>query len=159
MIKLKLSSLSSPLGIFFLYVLAAGFAIMGFRFIFPGEAVPLACFSASWRLIQGFLDFIDFFPAIVLSSLVIPFGFVIITNDKSSIFSLQYIQTLKKLIITAIVASALYSLLFSLTLPFAKNHETNLLAQGQLYKLSLERAQENAGEGNWDDTSGAEPFP
>ena len=152
MIKLKVSNLLSPLGIFFIYVLAAGLAIMGFRFIFPGEAVPLACFSVSWRLVKGFLEFLEFFPAIALSSLVVPFGFILLVNDKSSSFSPQNIQSLKRLIITAIAASALYGLLFSLALPTAQKYETNLLSQSQLYKLALGRAHENASEDEWDDT-------
>ena len=151
MIKIKTSAFLSPMGIFFIYILASGLVIMAFRFIFPGEEVPLAYFSGSWRLIKGLLDYLNLFPALALSSLVIPFGFIISPQDRNVPFSLKFFQTLKMPIITAIVASAVYGLIFSLVLPLAQDFETNLLSQGNLYNLALERAKENAEEGEWEE--------
>ena len=151
MIKIKLSSLASPIGIFFIYILASGLAIMGFRFIFPGQAVPLAYFSTSWRLIRGLLDYLNLFPALTLSALVIPFGFILQSSEKNAPFSVKFFQSVKMSIITAIIASALYGIIFSLILPLAKNYEANLLSQSQLYKHAREKAVENAAEGDWNE--------
>ena len=152
MIKIKFSAILSPLGIFFIYILASGLAIMGFRFIFPGQAVPLKCFSISWRLIRGLLEFLYLFPALALSALVIPFGFLIRFNDKNNSPSPKFLDSIKMSIITAIVASAVYGFLFSLILPLAQNYETNLLSKGRLYQYAMEKAQENAAENEWDET-------
>jgi len=152
MIKIKFSAILSPLGIFFIYILASGLAIMGFRFILPGQAVPLKCFSISWRLTEGLLEYLNLFPALALSALVIPFGFFIRANDKNSSLTPKFLDSIKMSIITAIVASVLYGFLFSLILPLAQNYEANLISKGKLYHYALEKAQENAAEHEWDET-------
>ena len=149
MVKIGKETFSSPLGIFIIYILGAALVIMGFRFIFPGEAAPLACFSSSWRLIRGFLDYLGLFPALVLSALVIPFGFRIYAQEKIKPFSPQFLQSLRMSIITVIVAGTLYGLLFSLALPLAQDFEENLRFQGRLYQLARERAQEHAANEEW----------
>ena len=152
-IKIQKESLFSPLGIYIFYILASGLVIMGFRFIFPGEAVPLAFFSVPWRLIKGFLEFISLFPALTLTALVIPFGFKIQAQEKNNPYSPQFLQSLKMSIVTAITAAMIYGLLFSLALPIARNYEANLLFQSRLYLLAKERAQENAASGDWVDAA------
>ena len=146
---IKKESLSSPLGIFFIYILASALVVIGFRFIFPGEAAPLDRFSVSWRLIRGLLEYLGLFPALVLSALVIPFGFNIQAQDKINPFSPQFLQFLKLPIFTAIVAAGLYSLLFFLALPLARDYETNLRFQGRLYRLAIKEATEDAARGEW----------
>jgi len=150
--KFDFSILISPLGIFFIYILLSGVVIIGFRFFFPSEAVPLACFSSSWRLNNGLLEYFSLFPALALSALVIPFGFIIRPNDRNSPFSPKFFQSLTSSIITAITASAIYGLLFFLVIPIVQNSRTNLLSESRLYTLAKERAQENAARGEWDDT-------
>jgi len=151
MIKIKIpkTNLSSPLVICLLYILATGILIMGFRLFFPGEPIPLAHFSLSWRLIQGFLEFINLFPALVLTSLVIPFSFVIHEDGKNKAFSPQFFLSFKMPIVTAIVAASLYGILFTLALPIARNYEANLLYQSRLYLLASEKAQASAARGEW----------
>ena len=148
MIKITRELFTSPLAIFIMYIIASGLAIMGFRLLFPGD-IPLAYFSLSWRLIRGFLEYINLFPALVLTSLVIPFGFVIHTHEKNKAFSPQFFMSFKMSIITAIVASTLYGILFTLALPMAKNYEANLLYQSRLFHLAKERAQRSAADGDW----------
>ena len=141
------------MGIFFLYILASALVITAFRFVFPGEAAVIAHFSFSWRLIQGVLEFLRLFPALVLSALVIPYGFKIWTIEKSKPFSPQFLQHLKLPIITAITASAIYGLLALLALPIAQNHEANLIYQSRLYRLAREKAQEYAIIDEWDEAA------
>ncbi|MCL2374652.1 MAG: hypothetical protein FWC65_05355, partial [Treponema sp.] len=145
----KKSALSSPVGILFIYTLACGAAIMAFRFIVPGEAAPLPHFAFSWRLVRGFLDFMQVFPALALSALVIPFGFNIRPKETISPFSPKFLQSLKMSIIAAIAASALYALLFSLAMPLARDFETSLRVQGRIFQLAREQAQEHALRGEW----------
>ena len=148
-IKFKKEQVFSPLGIYFIYMITSGLAIMAFRFFFPGEAAPLAYFSTRWRLIQGFLNYLDLFPALTLSALVIPFGFKIEDQETIYTHSTQYVQTLKQAMIAAIAASTIYGLLFSLALPVARNFEANLIFEGRLYQQARERAQESAVRGDW----------
>ena len=153
MIKLKKESFLSPQGIFLIYILASAILIMAFRLVFPGQEVPLEKFSLSWRLIRGFLNFLRLFPALALSSIVIPYGFKITYYEKSKSFSPQFLESVKAPIITAIIAAGMYGLLFFLALPLAQNYEANLVFQSRLYKLAKERAQENALLGEWSDTA------
>ena len=151
--KINKETFSTPLAICIMYILASGLAIMVFRFIFPGESVPLAVFSRSWRLTQGFLEYLNLFPALILTSLVIPFAFKTYSNEKNQPFSLHLFEYFKASIVAAIFTSTLYGLLFTLALPLAKNHEVNLLHLGRLYHLAWENAQEFAAEGDWEEAA------
>jgi len=151
--KFDFSVFISPLGIFFIYILLSGVVIIAFRFFFPSEAVPLACFSTKWRFTVGLLEYFSLFPALTLSALVIPFGFIIRpTTDRSPPFSPKFFQSLTSSIITAITASAIYGLLFFLIIPLVQTQRTNLLSEARLYTLAKERAQESAARGEWDET-------
>lgn len=151
--KISRETFASPFAIFFMYIIASGLVIMGFRFIFPAEPVPLAYFSFSWRLVRGFLDFLELFPALTLSALVIPFGFKIQAAEKNRRFSPQFFLSLKMSIITAITGAAIYGILFSLALPLARNYEANIRSQSRLYLLAEERARESASRGDWNEAS------
>ena len=153
MSKLNKDSVFSPFSIFVVYIIASAIAILGFRIIFPGEAAPLDCFSVSWRFIRFLLDFLNLFPALALSALVIPFGFIIRAREKFSPFSLKFINSLKASVITVIVSAALYGLLLFLVFPLAQNYEANLRFQGRLYRLAGERAQYHADKGDWDEAA------
>lgn len=149
MIKFSRNSLLSPLAVFFIYILGAALVIMAFRFIYPGEAVPLACFTRSWRLIRFLLNYFSLFPALALSSLVIPFAITIHSERGINPFSARFLQLIKMSIITAIVAAAFYGLLLSLVLPLARDYEADLRFRGGLYRLAKEKAQEHAAAKDW----------
>ena len=151
--KLEKESLLSHQSVFFLYILISALAIIGFRLIYPGGEIPLEPFSFSWRLTRGFLNFMDLFPALALSSLVIPYGFKIWDREKIVPFSPQFMQHLKSPIITTITASAIYAFLSFLVLPLVQNSEANILFQSRLYKLAREKAHEYAEIGEWDETA------
>ena len=153
MIKIKPGIFSSQLGIFAIYMIASCLAIIGFRLIFPGEAAPLAHFSFSWRLTRGLLDFMSLFPALTLSSQIIPFGFKIQPKEKINRFSPQFLQSLRIPIITAIVSAALYGLIFFLFLPITQNHEANLRFQSRLYLLAKDMAEHHAEAEEWDEAA------
>jgi hypothetical protein len=146
--KISKETFRSPHVIFILYMAAAGLLIMGFRFIFPGEAAPLPIYSESWRLIRGALDILTIFPALVMSALVAPFalaGF----EDQHSSFSPRFFQRLFTPIITAICAAAVYGGIFFLVLPLAREAEGNMRYGGELFTLARERAQIHGRAGEW----------
>ena len=141
--------LLSPLALFFIFTVLSMAAIMGFRFLFPGVAVPLPPFAVQWRLIRGVLTFLHLFPALALTSLVIPFALTIRPREIINPFSPKYFEALKMPIVTAIVAALCYSILFLLVLPLAQNHEANLRYKGRLYVSSVGQAREHAVHGEW----------
>ena len=153
MIKISKDAFSSPLGFFIIYMLASALAIMGFRFIYPGEAAPLAHFAMSWRITRFLLDYLGLFPALIMSALVIPFGFKVWNQEKLNPFSSQFLQSLKMSIISAIAGAALYGLLFFLAQPLTQDREARLRYQGQLYRFAKERAMEHAAREEWSEAA------
>ena len=149
MARINNEAVTSALGIFFIYTLVSFLVIMIFRFILPGEAVPLGFFSVSWRFVRGFLDCIALFPALFLSALVIPFGFKVRDQEIRSPFTPQFLQSLKMSIITAIAGAVVYGLLFFLVLPLVQDYEANLRSKARLYTLAEERVEEHAAKKEW----------
>jgi hypothetical protein len=122
---------------------------MGFRFIFPGETAPIPYFSRSWRIIRGLVDFINLFPALAMSALVIPFGRAAFAEEEYTSFSPRFFQSIKGPVITAICAAMVYGLLFFLALPLLRDQELNKRSEGNLYRLARERAHVHGQEGEW----------
>ena len=150
----KLSKLLlSPLALFLIFIVLSMAAIMGFRFLFPGAAVPLPPFAVQWRLIRGVITFLHLFPALALTSLVIPFALTIRPREVINPFSSKYFEALKMPIVTAIVAALCYSVLFLLVLPLAQSHEANLGYKGRLYASSMNQAKEYAVRSQWAEAS------
>ena len=145
----KKEALFSPFGICVMYVFAAALAIIGFRFVFPYDLPPLQLFSFSWRLNGGIYTFIALFPALALSALVIPFGFSMHLKKPAIPFSQKFLQTLKPSIITAILSSVIYGLLFFVALPIVRNNEADMRFQGQLFFLAREQAEMHIAQGEW----------
>ncbi|MDR2185803.1 MAG: hypothetical protein LBO80_09100 [Treponema sp.] len=146
---LKKEQIFSSLGIFIIYSAASFLAILGFRFIFPGQAAPLRNFSGSWRIVQGILNYISLFPALALSALVIPFGFQYSDRENYPRFSPRFLDRVKGPLAAAITAAVVYGLLFFLVLPLAQRREAKLLYEGNLFRLARERAGEFAESGDW----------
>jgi hypothetical protein len=151
--KLKKETVFSPPGIFIIYIVASYLVITAFYYVFPGGEPPLPYFSSSWRLIEGALAFFRLYPALALSSLVIPFGLKARPPEKFTPFSPQFLNSLKPSIFTAMAASVFYVALFFTILPMAREYEAGLRYQGRLYHLALEKAREFAGENEWAETA------
>jgi len=144
--------LRSPSSIFFIYMAASIVLILIFRFIFPGSDSPLPIFSRTWRLIKGWLDVFNLFPALAFSALVIPFGLALFEENFKS-FSDMFFKRLVGSVITAIVATALYALIFFLALPLVKNKEEDLRYSGELYQIAKRNANESKEAGDWFEAS------
>jgi len=144
--------LRSPSSIFFIYMAASIVLILIFRFIFPGSESPLPIFSRTWRSIQGWLEVFNLFPALAFSALVIPFGLALFEENFQS-FSEMFFKRLVGSVITAIVAAALYALIFFLALPLVKNKEEDLRYSGEFYQIAKKNANESKEAGNWFEAS------
>jgi hypothetical protein len=136
-------------GFSIIYMAVSLALILGFRFFFPAEQSPLPLFSLSWGLTGGLLEGIRWFPALIFSALMLPFGLTKQDHIKFPSFSPYFLEILRPSIITAIIASTIYGLLFFLALPMAQNHESKLRSQGQLFFLARNRAAEHADRGEW----------
>jgi hypothetical protein len=146
------SILSAP-GIFIIYMVCSSLAILGFRFIFPGEAPPIPWFSRSWRLVCGVLDMLTLFPALAMSALVIPFALMIGTGGAPGGFSPKFFEHIRRPVITGIAAAVVNGLVCLLLLPLVHDGEANMRFRGSLYRLAREKAMEERTAGNWTEAS------
>ncbi|MCL2808441.1 MAG: hypothetical protein FWD24_00085 [Treponema sp.] len=149
---INIEKFRTPQYIFIIYVVISSLLILIFRFIFPGSQPPLPIYAGSWRLIQGFLEVFNLFPALALSALVIPFGLVSYEENFKS-FSDVFFKRLLTSVITAIAAAIIYALIFFLVAPLVKANEDNTRFSGSLYQLAKNNAQESAKAGDWFDAA------
>ena len=142
----------SPQFIFFIYTLAAVVIIMIYKFILPGEPSPLLIYSRNWRLIQGVIEVFNFFPAIVFSGLVIPFGIAMLEENFKS-FSDIFFKRFFSSIVTVIVMSIIYGIIFFVVYPMSVTYKENMRYSGEIYKIAKMNAMECRETGEWFDAS------
>jgi len=142
----------SPLWVFVIYMLVSCALIMIFKFVFPGSPAPVLIFSRNWRLVQGALELFNLFPALVFSSLVLPFGIVSFEEDYPS-FSEVFFKRLISSVMIAIFAAVVYAAIYFFAYPMAKNYEGNMRFKGDMYHLAKEKASENSKRGDWVEAS------
>ena len=135
--------------VFTLYLLISFLVLALYRLIFPCEEIPLECFSFPWRLIAGILDFIRLFPGLGASSLVIPFGFNAKEEEIFARFSPKFIEKIQGTILAAIIASAVYGLLFFIALPLVEEYQSAMRYKGELFRMARERVGAYAADDNW----------
>ncbi|MDR2630036.1 MAG: hypothetical protein LBC60_03845 [Spirochaetaceae bacterium] len=145
-IKEKLFSVT---GIFIFYMVFSLILIMVFRFFFPQEPAPLRIFATPWWLVSGILNCIQMFPALTFSALIIPFGIKDYGQVKLAKYSPYFLDMMKVPIITAIIAVVIYGLLYFLIFPAARDHESTMRFQGQLFRIAKNRAMEHAEKNEW----------
>ena len=141
--------LKTNTGIFAAYMTASFVLVVAFRFVFPGEAAPLENFFLPWRFARGIAEYIDLFPALVMSALVIPFGFLTDGNADFARFSPGFILKIQGSILAAIIASACYWLLFFAALPVAQEAQSGMRSKGELFKMAKQRAEIHAAQNEW----------
>jgi hypothetical protein len=144
--------LKSPKWIFTVYMLAASAVVVVFRAIFPDSPSPLLLFSRDWRMLQGFLEWFEWFPAIAFSALVVPFGLASYEEDAKS-FSQVLFKRLMPSLIIAICAAIAYAIIFFFALPMLTNKEENMRFKGRVYNLAKEQAQLRSRAGEWVEAS------
>jgi hypothetical protein len=146
------AKLRTPQAIFIIYILVCSGLIMVFRFIFPGSSAPLLLYSREWRIVQGLLEVFNWYPALALSALVIPFGLVSFEENYQR-FSDVFFKRIMVSVITAICAAVIYAVIFFLALPMVKNSEESMLYNGELFQLSKTHARERRSDGEWIEAS------
>ena len=149
---INIEKLRKPQSIFIVYVILASVLIMLFRMIFPGAEAPLVIYARNWLFVKGVLEVFNFFPALVFSALVIPFGLASFEENYGS-FSELFFKRLSPSVIIAIAASVIYGIIFFLALPFVKNYEENMLFSGELYRIAKTKAYESRDAGEWYEAS------
>ncbi|MDR2072699.1 MAG: hypothetical protein LBP60_04610 [Spirochaetaceae bacterium] len=152
---------TSPLTVFFLYLLVAFAGICAFCFIFPGQKEPLQAFKISWRFSSGIIIFIRIFPALAFSALVIPFGLkehteggyagTTYVGDKS--FSPLFLKYFSWPVITASLSAAVYAVLFFLALPLTMNARAAMTDRSELYNRAKARAEAKSSDQEWEEAS------
>jgi hypothetical protein len=141
--------LNTNSGILTAYMAISFAVILAFRFVFPGEGAPLGNFFLPWRLVRGIVDFIGLFPALLLSALVIPLGFMIDDDAGFARFSPRFILKIQGSILAAIIASACYGLLFFAVLPMAQEAQSAMRYKGELFNMAKQRAELHAAQREW----------
>jgi hypothetical protein len=140
---------TTPPAIFFEYLIACAALTLGFRFLFPISPPPLVLYSSNWRLTGWILEFIDFFPALAMSGLMIPFSRRIEEFDGEGRFNRNFLLKLRLPILTAIMAAALYGALFFLVRPLAGEAREGMVFRGELYLDSRDKAVSHARMETW----------
>ncbi|MDR1046977.1 MAG: hypothetical protein LBL64_04315 [Treponema sp.] len=148
--KFKKDTFLSPSGFFFIYLILASVLIIGFSCFFPGERIPLGIYASRWRLLRGVFRIINLFPALVLSGLVIPFGFL---ESKSTGAAALFLERMRGPLIAAIVGAILNAVLYFVVLPPVDAALSGMRHRGELYASSLSQAKTAAAEGNWNETA------
>jgi hypothetical protein len=133
-------------GVFMPLALAA---IVLFRFIFPGQGAPLPPFFMPWRLSTGFINFIEFFPGLAVSALIVSFGIQKAPDENYASFSIKFFDLIQGHILAAIIAAVLYGALFLAAYPLLQNYKSSMVFDAYLFRSSKEKAQEKADENSW----------
>ncbi len=150
--KNKIEKFNSPSVFFLFYLILAGLLVFFFRYIFPASPAPLSIFLRQWRILQGLLELFNFFPALVLSALIVPFGLTSFEKDYAD-FSQLFFKRLFSSLVIAICSAAVYAGVFFFALPMVKKMEGNLRFSGGLYSIAKEQAQERSKAGEWVEAS------
>jgi hypothetical protein len=147
--------------VIFLGYMALSFAVLcGWRWFFPVDRAPLPLYLIKWRIFSVFIEFVNLYPALAFSALVIPFG--IREHSESGYagstfvgkkgFSTPFLQYMTWPVITAACAAALYSALLFIALPAAQNTKRVMSTRGEFYVSALEKAKKHAAGGDWAET-------
>ncbi|MDR2702492.1 MAG: hypothetical protein LBB72_08685 [Spirochaetaceae bacterium] len=153
----------TPLKVFLLYIAAAFIVICGIYLFFPGfftsgaQPVILQCFTIKWRFSGGLITFINLFPVLCFSALVIPFGlkehseggYAGSTYVGKKGFSNLFLAYISWPVITAAIAAVLYGLLFFMVLPLAMNMKNSLIDKSELFTEAKIKAKAKCDEKKW----------
>ena len=153
MIRPNKDRIFSAPGIFAIYIFISFVLVLVFRMIFPASEPPLPYFRTQWLYLQGILEFLNLYPAIALSALILFFGVKIVPAEKMQSFSSKFLRFIKPSVFTAIGAAVLYALVSLLALPLARDYESGLRYQGDLFITAKEGAEKAALEGDWEDAA------
>jgi hypothetical protein len=146
------------------YPLAALVAILVFRLFFPNAFLSggasgansqiLGIFRIGNSLTRGILDFITFFPAILMSAQFIPFRRI--PRGKSvryQRFSPEFFKLLFPQLVTVLVSAIVYSLLFLIVRPLCADYQVDIRTRSRLFADTKEKALLFANREDWVESS------
>jgi hypothetical protein len=142
----------SPVVIAVLYSVCAFLLIVVFRLIYPdipNEKELLKIFLFKAKLSKGVLNFIELFPAIFMSALVIPFAIKPVDESGGVRFSKTFLDMMSTRIISCIAASIIFGILVLCAQPLLNNYQTQIQAESKLYNASRIKAAEYAEKKDW----------
>jgi hypothetical protein len=142
----------SPVFIAVLYTLSAFILIVLFRLIYPdipNERELLNTFLFKAKLSKGILNFIELFPAIFMSALVIPFAIKPVSDSGAVRFSKIFLDLMNTRIISCIVVSIIFGILSLCVQPLLNNYQIQIQAESKLYNASRVKAAEYAEKKDW----------
>jgi hypothetical protein len=143
---------SSPVFIAVLYSLSALVLIILFRLIhsdIPNEKELLKIFLYKAKLSKGIINFIDLFPAIFMSALVLPFAIKPAGESTAARFSKAFLNSMGSRISACIGASIIFGILSLCARPLLNNYQTRVQAESKLYNASKIKAAEYAEKNEW----------
>jgi hypothetical protein len=123
--------------------------IVLFRIIYPGQGAPLPLYSIPWRISLGILNFIELFPALAISALIISFGIQKTPDADYGRFSIKFLDVIRGHIVAAIIAAVFYSILFLAVYPLVQNYKSSMTFNGYLFRSAKEKAGALAKENSW----------
>jgi hypothetical protein len=157
----------SPGFICIAYPLGALSVILVFRFFFPNAflygdsaSVPdtdpqiLSIFRIGNSLTRGLLNFISLFPAILMSAQFIPFRKI--PSEKSASykrFSPEFFKLLLPQLVTALVSTIVYSLLFFIVRPICADYQVDIRTRSALFVDAKEKTMFFANKEDWLESS------
>jgi hypothetical protein len=131
---------------------AAFVLIAGVRLLFPDPALAafsLEIFSFKAKLAGTIAEFIDLFPAIFMSALVIPFALDPSNKDGSARFSESFFDSMKKPLSLCVAGTVVFAALSLAAGPLLTGYQTRVDAQSKLYAASRIKAERYAREAQW----------
>ncbi|MDR2491424.1 MAG: hypothetical protein LBD20_08500 [Spirochaetaceae bacterium] len=149
----------SPPLLIFLYTLAALIIMLIFRSFVPqgldGLLHPAAqddilpIYRRQVSLCGALLDWIRFFPALVMAALVMPYGLKPDYEPPEGRFSIVFLNKQKPAIMSAVAASAIMAILTLLVRPVLHNRLADIKTNSTVYRVSKENAEAYANNEDW----------
>jgi hypothetical protein len=144
-----------------IYLSLALIAIIFFRVFNAGDFFGanekdffLPVYKKRLIFIQAFLDWISFFPALVMSALVMPFGLNPDYEPSGKRFSPKFLIRLRPSIMTVMAAAGLFAILTFMIQPLLENRLYKMQSDSKTYQSSLKRAEAFAQNGDWNAAAG-----
>lgn len=136
----------------FIYSFAAFIVVVLFRFVYPDFEETERLLDVFWfkaRFARGISTYIDMFPAIFMSSLVLPFALKIYTKTAEKRFSVMFFESLKLNLLCCVAGTVVYTLLFLIAGPVLRNYQMKIQDESRLYHVSRDKASAFASEEKW----------
>jgi len=143
---------SSPWLLTVVYAALALILIVLFRLIFPGfpingDVLPVFLFKA--KLLRGLSNYINLFPALVMSALVLYFALNPHEVEEGVRFSTKFFESMKVPIITCVGAAVFYTICFLLFRPAIVENSIRYQNESRVYRESLANVKKYYLESNW----------